>query len=58
LAENPKFLLIKSLEKIKNPVLSTSLDNLVQIYPDLVELVKVWPEYVKNTIKALIQTHK
>jgi len=33
----------------------------VQIYPDLAELVKAWPELpeqAKNTIKALIKTHK
>jgi hypothetical protein len=40
--------------------LSTSLDNLVQIYPDLVELVKAWPELPEETkaaIKALAETH-
>jgi len=41
--------------------LATSLDNLVQIYPDLVELVKAWPELtetVKTAIMAFIQNHK
>jgi len=50
----------KTLTKNEKTVLSTSLDNLVQIYPDLTELVKAWPELpeqVKNTIKALIQTN-
>jgi hypothetical protein len=43
-----------------NSVLSTCLDNLVQLYPDLAQLVKVWPEmpkYIKAAIKALVQTH-
>jgi hypothetical protein len=26
--------------------------------PDLVQLVKVWPEHIKAAIKALIQTHQ
>jgi len=41
--------------------LATSLDNLVQKYPDLAELVKAWPELpetVKATIKSLVQKHK
>jgi len=51
----------KQLTKNSNPVLSTSLDNLVQIYPDLAQLVKVWPElpeHTKASIKALVKTHK
>jgi hypothetical protein len=43
-----------------NPVLATSLDKIVQKYPDLAEIVKAWPELPENTkdaIKALIQTH-
>jgi len=50
----------KELTKNTNPVLATSLDNLVQIYPDLVELVNAWPELpeqVKAAIKALVKTH-
>ena len=51
----------KILTQNTNPVLSTSLDNLVQIYPDLAELVKLWPELpqeTKKAIKTLIQTYK
>jgi len=50
----------KELTENENSVLSTCLDNLVQIYPDLVQLVKAWPqlpEQVKNTIKELVQTY-
>jgi hypothetical protein len=35
------------------------LDNLLQEYPDLVELVKVWPnlpEQAKAAVKALVDT--
>jgi hypothetical protein len=49
----------KTLTKKQNSVLSTCLDNLVQIYPDLAALVKAWPklpEQVKNTIIELVKT--
>jgi hypothetical protein len=51
----------KTLTQNEKPVLSTCLDNLVQIYPDLVQLVKAWPqlpEQVKTAIKTLIQTNQ
>jgi len=44
LSDNSKTPVNKQLTKNANPVLSTSLDNLLQIYPDLAQLVKVWPE--------------
>ena len=50
----------KELTKNTNPVLSTGLDKIMQIYPELRELVKVWPELpeqVKNTIKELVRKH-
>jgi len=52
---------IKELTENANSVLSTSLDNLLQIYPELAELVKAWPELpesAKTAIKALVQTRE
>ena len=60
LSGNSKAPVNKQLMENSNSVLSTSLDNLVQIYPDLAQLVKVWPqlpEDTKKAIKALIQKH-
>jgi hypothetical protein len=50
----------KALTENSNPVLATSLDKTLQKYPDLAQLVKVWPElpeHTKAAIKALIPTH-
>jgi hypothetical protein len=50
----------KELTENANPVLATSLDKIVQKYPELRELVKAWPELpeqTKTAIKALIETH-
>jgi len=61
LNNNSKAVINKTLTENSNPVLATSLDNLVQKYPDLAQLVKVWPELPEDTKKAirvLIQTHK
>jgi hypothetical protein len=44
LSKNSKAPVNKQLTKNTNSVLATCLDNLVQIYPDLAVLVKVWPE--------------
>ena len=60
LSGKSEVLVDKELTKNTNPVFATSLANLVQIYPDLVELVKVWPElpgHIKAAIKALVETH-
>jgi len=51
----------KALTENENPVLDTGLDSLVQEFPDLVEVVKAWPDLPERTrtaIKALIETHK
>ena len=43
----------KALTKNSNSVLSTGLDNLVQEFPDLVQLVKAWPDLPEDTRKAI-----
>jgi hypothetical protein len=50
----------KELTEKQEPVLSTSLDILLQNWPDLKHIISVWPELAedtKATIKGLIQTH-
>jgi len=50
----------KTLTENQNPVLSTGLDNLLQKYPDLRQIVKVWPELSKQdkkTIMAPVKKH-
>jgi len=61
LNNNSKAVINKTLTENSNPVLSNSLDKIVQKHPELRELVEVWPnltEHAKSKIKALIQTHK
>ena len=56
--ENHKSYSDKSLTKTENPVFDTSLDNLLQKYPDLVAVVKAWPKLpdsIKQAIKTLIE---
>jgi hypothetical protein len=60
LSENQEPADNKRLTENPNPVLSTSLDNLLQKYPELAQLIKTWPElpeHIKAAIKALVQTH-
>ena len=50
----------KELTQNANPVLSISLDILLQKYPDLEKIITAWPELperIKAAVKALIQTH-
>jgi hypothetical protein len=50
----------KELTKTENPVFDTSLDKILQKYPDLALVVERWPnlpDTIKAAIKALIQTH-
>jgi len=60
LKPNPQTPINKTLTDNEKSVLATSLDILVQKYPDLAELVKLWPEITEDTkkvIKAIIETH-
>ena len=61
LSGNSKAPVNKQLTKNTNPVLATSLDKTLQKYPELREIVEVWPvlpERSKKSIKALVQTDK
>jgi len=51
----------KALTENENSVFATGLDNFVQKYPDLNEVVEAWPDLPEDTrtaIKALIETHR
>jgi hypothetical protein len=61
LSSNQQAPVDKELTQNTIPVFATSLDNLLQEYPDLAQVVKAWPglpERTKAAVKALIQTHK
>ncbi len=50
----------KELTENSNPVLATSLDKILQKYPELGELIKVWPklpEQARTEVKNLIEKH-
>ena len=50
----------KELAENQNPVLSTGLDILLQKWPELKQIIAVWPElpeHIKAAMKALIQSH-
>jgi hypothetical protein len=60
LGDNSQQSFNKELTKTEDPVLSTSLDNLMQIYPDLAELVKAWPDlpdHDKQAIMKRVRSH-
>ena len=49
----------KRLTENSNPVLSISLDKIVQKYPEIERIITAWPElpeHTKTAIKALVQT--
>jgi hypothetical protein len=51
----------KELAENQNPVLSTGLDILLQKWPELKQIIAVWPdlpEHIKAAIKAMIQSHE
>ena len=59
-SQNQQRLENKALTENEKPVLSTSLDILLQKYPELEQIITAWPslsEQVKNTIINLIQKH-
>ena len=56
LSSNQKATVNKKLTRNSKSHLSTSLDNILQNYPDLGELVERWPnrpEHIKATIEAI-----
>jgi len=60
LSGNSKAPVNKQLTKSTNPVLATSLDKTLQKYPELREIVEVWPTLPKQTkskIKDLVEKH-
>jgi len=60
LVNRMKLKLLNFLPDFGDFVLSTSLDNLLQIHPNLAQLVKAWPElpeHIEAAIKASVQTH-
>jgi len=48
----------KGLTESRNPVLSTSLDKIVQKYPELRQLIEVWPELSEQDRKAILDIVK
>ena len=59
LNENQQAIDNKALTESKTPVLSASLDKILQKHPDLAHLVERWPdlpESIKTTIKTLVDT--
>jgi hypothetical protein len=58
---NPQLTNNKRLTENSNPVLSTSLDKILQKHAELEQIITAWPELPEDTkakIKALVQTHK
>ena len=51
----------KELAENQNPVLSTGLDILLQKWPELKQIIAVWPklpEHIRAAIKTLVEAHK
>jgi len=51
----------KRLTENTKPVLSTSLDKIVQKYPEIERIITAWPELPEQTkvaVKTLVDTHK
>jgi hypothetical protein len=57
---NQQTIINKGITKSQESVLSTSLDKILQEYPEIERIITAWPklpEHTKVAIKALIQTH-
>ena len=53
-SENSKPAVDSALTEDKNPVLSTSLDNSLQKWPELEQIITAWPNLSEH-IKALVK---
>jgi hypothetical protein len=59
LSENQEPADNKRLTENPNPVLSTSLDKILQKYPGLGQIITAWPElpeHIKTEVKALVDS--
>ncbi|MBN1972553.1 MAG: hypothetical protein JW787_02870 [Sedimentisphaerales bacterium] len=60
-SQNPQSIENKALTENQNSVFTTSLDKLVQKYPDLEQIINAWPELpeqIKSTIVSLVKKER
>jgi hypothetical protein len=58
LEANQESIINKGLVKSQEPVLSTSLDILLQKYPELGRIITAWPELSEQDRKAILDIVK